>query len=250
MNGKQLSRTMLLAGALVFVASLFGGQWGVQAQDDNPQTDVIYGEANGEPLQLDIYQPTTSDNPRPAVILIHGGGGSYGERSDLTDHAQALSAAGYVVFNIHYRLLDEGKNPWPAQLDDAQLAVRWVRANASQYDVDPDRICALGHSFGGQLAALLGIRDTPDREGLALAEYSSRVACVIAIAGSVDPTQPSRGLGEGLDVALLGGTPSEVPEMYSDASPLAQVSADTAPFLVFHGTDDDVIPVEESPAIR
>jgi acetyl esterase/lipase len=215
-------------------------------QEIEPQTNVVYGVVAGESLLLDIYQPVAGEAPRPTVIVIHGGAGSYGDRSDLSEHAQALARAGYVAFNIEYRLLDGGKNPWPAQLADVQLAVRWVRANAAQYNVDPNRIAALGHSFGGQLAALLGMRDTPDSSDLPLTAYSSRVACVVDIAGSVDPTQPLEDIGAGLDVQLMGGTASEVPARYRDASPLAQVSAETVPFLIFHGGDDEVVPVEES----
>ena len=122
MKGQSLSRgVLLLAAAFVLAASPLGSLWSVDAQGNNLQTDVVYGEANGESLLLDVHQPpSASDVARPAVMLIHGGAGSFGERSDLADHAAGLSAAGYVVFNIHYRLFGGGKNPWPAQLDDAR----------------------------------------------------------------------------------------------------------------------------------
>src|SRR5688572_20224808 len=94
-----------------------------------PQT-VVYGEVGGVELILDVYQPVTSDTPLPAVILIHGGAGKFGDRSLEADRAQGLAANGYVAFNIEYRLLgDDGINAWPAQIDDTQLAVRWIRAN-------------------------------------------------------------------------------------------------------------------------
>ncbi len=211
-----------------------------------PQT-VTYGEVGGAELILDVYQPTVSDTPLPAVILIHGGAGSFGDRSDLVDNAQGLAAAGYVAFNIEYRLLEDGKNPWPAQLDDTQLAVRWIRANAEQYNVDPDRICSLGHSFGGQLAALLGVRDTSTESDLTLGEFSSRVACVVDIAGSVDALQPEIDeTMQPLMTLLYSGTPNEVPETYHDASPIAQVAAESAPFLIFHGADDEMVSVEQA----
>ncbi len=221
----------------------------MRAQDTvqtiKPKT-VTYGEMGGEKLVLDVYQPTANDTPRPAVIVIHGGAGSFGDRTEMAEYSQSLAAAGYVTFNIDYRLLQGGKNPWPIQFDDAQLAVRWVRDNAALYNVDPDRICSLGHSFGGQLAALLGERDTPDSGDLPLSKYSSRVTCVIAIAASLDPTQPLKDVGVGLDVALMGGTAKEKPELYKDASALANVDNKTVPFLIFHGTDDEQVPVEEA----
>jgi acetyl esterase/lipase len=211
-----------------------------------PQT-VVYGEVGGVELILDVYQPATSDDPLPAVILIHGGAGSFADRSVEADRAQGVAANGYVAFNIDYRLLDGGKNPWPAQLEDAQLAVRWIRANAAEYNVDPDRICSLGHSFGGQLAALLGQRDTPTTGDVLLEEYSSKVACVVNIAGSVDPLRPMEDVTlQSVVTGLYGGTAYEVRENYLSASALAQVDANTAPFLIFHGADDENISVEES----
>jgi dipeptidyl aminopeptidase/acylaminoacyl peptidase len=107
------------------------------------------------------------------------------------------------------------------------------------------RVGAYGWSVGGQLAALLGTRDTRDATA-PLASYPSRVACVVDLAGDVDLaayTQPPA-LHE--VVALLGGTPQEVPERYRDASPLSWIDGRTAPFLVVHGTQDDVVPIEQS----
>lgn len=236
----------LLVTAFMVITGTLSIHTPVHAQDFEVETDVVYGEVNGQKLLLDVYQPTGGSSPRGAVILIHGGAGSYGDRSVEADRAQGLAVAGYVAFNIEYRLLDGGKNPWPAQLDDAQLAVRWVRANAERYNVAPDRICSLGHSFGGQLAALLGVRDTKADSKLMLGEYSSKVACVVAIAAGVDATRPY--LDENVDVqmALYGGPPSKTMAARLDASPLAQVNTDTAPFLIFHGADDENTSVDEA----
>ena len=210
-----------------------------------PQT-VAYGEVKGEQLMLDVYEPAPSATPQPAIILIHGGAGSFGDRSDMADHAQGLAANGYVAFTIDYRLLNGLKNRWPAQLDDAQLAVRWIRANAATYNIDPDRICSLGFSFGGQLAGLLGVRDTAKDSGLPLSEYSSKVVCVISIAGGVDAMHPSLDTLVKVEMDLYGGPPSETLAARLDASPLAQVNADSAPFLIFHGADDEDTSVDES----
>ncbi|MBC7813614.1 MAG: alpha/beta hydrolase [Burkholderiales bacterium] len=247
MNGKSISRYLLaLSAALTVSIVVLRVQAVVRAQDVELQTDVVYGEVGGVELLLDIYESAASDAARPAVIVIHGGAGSYGDRSVEADRAQGLADAGYVAFNIEYRLLDGGVNPWPAQLDDAQLAVRWIRANAERYNVNPDRICSLGHSFGGQLAALLGVRDTLDDGNLTLGEYSSKVNCVVAIAAGLDTQQLYLDAVIQVEMDLYGGTPSESPDTYRDASPLAQVSADSAPFLIFHGADDENTAVEES----
>lgn len=242
---------------MVSVSSFFAVQTPVVlAQNATPaaipavhhENAVVYGEADGQQLLLDVAQPPPAAEPRPAVVLIHGGAMMFSDRGDLTAHAAALGAAGYVTFNIDYRLVDEaGNNPWPAQLDDAQLAVRWIRANAEHYGVDPDRICAYGHSAGGNLAAQLGTRDTRETGDPALADYSSRVSCVIELAGEMDQSIPSIiPDDEMIFNLLLGGTRDEVPEAYRDLSPISHVDPNDAPFLIMHGADDEFVPVEHA----
>src|SRR5829696_894364 len=219
------------------------------------ERDVVYGVVAGEPLLLDVYRSMPRGEPRPAVVLIHGGGMWTGSRAHMEYPAQQLARAGYVAFSVDYRLVDAAdtspitrgpiRHRWPAQLDDVQCAVRWVRAHATEYGIDPMRVGAFGWSAGGQLAALLGTRDTRDAD-TPLASYPSRVACVVDLAGDVDLaayTQPPA-LQE--VIALLGGTPQEVPERYRDASPLSWIGGRTSPFLVLHGTQDDVVPIEQS----
>jgi acetyl esterase/lipase len=213
----------------------------------NVERGVVYGVVAGEPLLLDVYRSPPYREPRPAVVLIHGGGMWTGSRAHMELPAQQLARAGYVAFSVDYRLVDAatGRHRWPAQLDDVQRAVRWVRAHAADYGIDPMRVGAYGWSAGGQLASLLGTRDTRDAAA-PLASYPSRVACVVDLAGDVDLatyTQPPA-LPE--VIALLGGTLQEVPERYRDASPLSWIDGRTAPFLVVHGDQDDVVPIEQS----
>src|SRR6478672_12865237 len=207
---------------------------------------VAYGSAEDEPLLLDLFRPPARAAPRPAVVLVHGGGMWTGSRADMADPARQLARAGYVAVCIDYRLVDlvTGRHPWPAQLDDVQRAVRWVRANAFRYGVDPARVGAYGWSAGGQLAALLGTRDTRDAAS-PLAAYPSRVACVVDLAGDVDLAAYTSPPALDEVVALLGGTSAEVPERYRDTSPLTWIDARTAPFLVVHGFLDDVVPVTQ-----
>ena len=203
-------------------------------------------------LTLDIHRPDGIETPVPAVIVIHGGAFSEGlDRSVMDDLASRIAAAGYVAANISYRLLapQGGVNRWPAQLEDAQTAVRWLRENAEELGIVPERICALGHSSGGQLAALLGLRGgMSSDEGV-----STRVACVVSLAGATDPAAffADDFVPEAFDprpatIDLLGGTPAEVPEAYEDASPLAWVNAEAVPFLILHGTSDAMLPVSQS----
>jgi acetyl esterase/lipase len=211
---------------------------------------VAYGEADGAPLLLDAYLPSAPATPRPAVIVLHGGAWTreYEDRSIMTDHARALAQAGYAAFNVEYRLttVAGGSNPWPAQLDDVQHAVRWVRANADEYGVDPERIGSFGHSAGGHLASMLGLRETRDTKVIpltspidpALAGYSSRVGCVVELAGELDMTLAFDGFIRDRVVDLVGGTPEEVPWAYGDASPLSWIDQDTVPFMVLTGALD------------
>jgi acetyl esterase/lipase len=207
---------------------------------------VVYGEADGTQLLVDIERPKTPGSLRPAVILIHGGALMFGARSDLFGFQVSLADAGYVSFSIEYRLFnpDTGVNRWPAQLDDAQRAVRWVRANAAAYGVDPKRIAVLGHSSGASLAAFLGNRDTRDNSDSALAGFSSRVACVVDIAGAMDvrtpyPDMPTAALGDAPGVASS-------PAALADFSPITFVDAKTAPFLILHGGADPLCPLAQS----
>ena len=209
---------------------------------------VVYGEVDGEELIMDVYRPPVRDAPRTAVIVIHGGGWTqgYGDRSMMVEEVEDLAGAGYVAFNVGYRLMDgePGHNVWPAQLDDVQRAVRWVRANAAAYNVDPERIGSSGYSSGAHLAACLGVRETRDNGDPALAAYSSRVACVVSLAGEMDLTIPyPQETDRQIVVNLLGGTAEEVPDAYRDASPNTWVDGASAPFLLMHGARDTIVPV-------
>ncbi len=211
---------------------------------------VVYAEVDGQTLRLDVYRPPARTAPRPAVVLMYPGGMGAGERSWMADAAQGLAAAGYVAFSIDYRLFDGGtRNRWPAQLDDAQRAVRWIRTNAATYGVDPNRIAAYGHSAGAQLAAFLGTRDTRDDAEPALAGVSSRVACVVDLAGTMDLSVPQTDAETiAWIAALLGGTAEAPPDAaaYRDFSPIAFVDEQTAPFLILQGGADFPVNIENS----
>jgi acetyl esterase/lipase len=227
------------------------------AQEATPEiettTGVAYGTADPDAQVLDVVRPTGPADPAPAVVLVHGGGLVLGPgRYEMDGVAKGLAQAGYAAFNIDYRLFDrrEGTNPWPTQLDDAQRAVRWVRANAATYGVDPDRIGALGWSSGGQLAAFLGVRDTRDNSDPALAAFSSRAGCVVDLAGPMDLTipYPYNEDDNRIVAEILGGTLDAPPAAaaYRDISPIAFVDETSAPFLIMQEGDDSVVPVAHS----
>lgn len=227
-----------------------------RAQDVAPEEiqtadDVVYGTVDGVDLLLNVARPADRPEPRPAVILVHGGGLVQGSRWDHGEAALALAQAGYATFCIEYRLFDltAGSPLWPAQLDDAQRAVRWVRANAADYGVDPDRIGALGYSSGGQLAGFLGTRETRDNSDSPLAAFSSKVTCVVTMGGLFDFTFPDAHLdGAEIDAGILGGSLDSLPapEAYEDYSPITFVNDTSVPFLILQEGNEDVIPYEHS----
>jgi dipeptidyl aminopeptidase/acylaminoacyl peptidase len=227
---------------MVLVSTAAISQPPAVAQEATPivetEVRVPYGEADGMPLYLDVVLPPAADSLLPAVVLFPGWNES---RYARATEAQELAKAGYVAVMVDYRM------DWPEFIDDGQLAVRWVRANAERYGIDPERICAYGHSSGAQLAAMLAVRDTRDTADPPLADYSSRVTCAVDLAGTADASLPSPVFGDDdWEVEHLGGTPGEVPEAYEDVSPLAFVDEQSAPMLVIHGTADTMVPVEQS----
>jgi acetyl esterase/lipase len=215
--------------------------------------DVVYGEVDGTRLLLDVQQPPAREDARPAVVLVHGGGlvTSGPGRYELSQAAAALAAAGYVTFNIDYRLFSQvdKTNAWPAQLDDAQRAVRWVRANAAAYGVDPDRIGAYGWSSGGQLVGFLGTRETRENSDPTLASFSSKATCAVTLGGVFDMTIPYQNrFDTENDMKVLGGSAEAPPDAaaYHDFSPISFVDRTSAPFLIFQEGSEEIIPYEHS----
>jgi acetyl esterase/lipase len=238
----QLTRRTALAGLAAGGIGL-GRQSGLvraqtpTADDVTQEMDVVYGEIDGNTLLLDVYRLPDRETPRPAVILIYGNSytAGYASRSQMFYPAIALALRNYACFVVDYRLLtgEPGVNLWPAQLDDVQRAVRWVRANAATYGVDPERIGSYGLSSGGMLASMLGLRETRDNSDASLSQFSSRVACVVTVVGDYDMTVPFSDAGDNqITVNLLGGTFAEQPAAYRDASPIAWVDEESAPFLI------------------
>jgi acetyl esterase/lipase len=209
--------------------------------------DIVYGIADEQPLLLDLYRPAApAATPRPAVVFVHGGGWAAGDKRDFGVGAQALARQGYVALSVNYRLASRGRNPWPAQLDDVQRAVRWLRANAQTYNIAPRRIGAVGHSAGGHLVACLATRETRDNADPALAVCSSRVTCAIDLSGPVDLVTSDNPQADGIIANLLGATNHARPDLARDASPILFVDAKTAPVFIVHGRRDDLVDVRHA----
>jgi len=220
--------------------------------------EVEIGRVGDRVLHVEIARPKDPPSaPMPAVLWVHGGGWSRG--SYKGNQAMALATKGYFTATIEYRLSGEAK--WPAQIEDCKLAVRWLRANAAKYNVDPDKIGCWGSSAGGHLDACLGTMDDPRFEGTGgYPGVSSRVQAVVDYFGPTDMTEGSAGIQrakegiqrakEGVDAAgplgLFGAHFAEKPELWRDGSPLVYVKAGDPPFLIAHGDKDMTVPIAHS----
>jgi acetyl esterase/lipase len=214
--------------------------------------DVEVGAGGGRTLHVVIARPKEPPKtPMPAVLWIHGGGWSGGSHAGNT--AMWLATNGYFTASVEYRLSGEAK--WPAQIEDCKLAVRWLRANAAKYRVNPAKIGCWGSSAGGHLVAFLGVSgDMPEFEGKGgYAGVSSRVQAVVDFCGPADMTGGSLGIqgatGDKDAQAPLGlaGAPfKEKPEIWRQMSPLTHVSPKAAPFLIVHGDKDTTVPILHS----
>lgn len=209
---------------------------------------ITYTSPDGQPIQLDLARPKESTVPRPAVLFIHGGGFRAGSREGYDGQIIRLATHGYVAATASYRLAP--KHPFPAAVHDVKAAVRWLRANAEKYNVDPERIGVTGGSAGGHLAQFLGVSgDEPRFEGDGgNAGVSSKVACVVNVYG---PSDLTRSYGKSVDAAevlplFLGGNLETARYQHVLASPLTWVSRGDAPTLVLHGTDDKYVAHEQS----
>ena len=219
------------------------------------EQNVVYGTVDGTSLTLDAYTPFDTSQRHPAIILIHGGGWSGGDKKFYEPMGRALAAKGFAAFSINYRLLTQAANKYPAQLDDSQRAVRWIRANAAKYHVDPQRVGALGDSAGGYLVALLGLRETRDNSDANLAKYSSKVQAVVDFYGPADftipPTDPSANiLAIAIVTNFLGKKQADAPDLYKASSPITYVDKQAAPFLIIHGTGDPLVSVDQSQRLQ
>lgn len=209
---------------------------------------IEYSAPGGEPLRLNLAMPREGSGPFPAVVCIHGGGFRAGKRETHDALCKKLAERGYVAVTVSYRLAPT--HPFPAAVHDVKAAVRWLRAHAGTYHVDPARIGALGDSAGGSLAQLLGVTaHVPRFDGDGgNPEQPCDVACVVNIYGANDFTRSYGRSKDAHEVLPLwfGGDLSTHRARHIEGSPLFWVTPDSAPTRCLHGTVDDHVALEQS----
>src|SRR6266536_2716994 len=177
-TGRWTRGAVGIAAAAALAAVVQSAPAGAAQGGVTVKNDVTYRTVDGEQLGLDVYQPAKKGKNRPAVVVVHGGGWTQGDKSLFAQQANQLAERGFVAFSVNYRLAPA--HPYPAAVDDVEAAVAWVRKHAREYGVDPTRIGALGGSAGGHLVGLLGT----DGEGSL--KTGHRVAAVVSWSGPMD----------------------------------------------------------------
>jgi alpha-L-fucosidase 2 len=203
------------------------------------RNDIEFSHPGGESLTLDAHIPEGA-GPFAAVILVHGGGWSMGDKQAafVKPLFPTLDRSGLAWFSINYRLAP--KHPYPAALRDVEEAIRYVKHHAKEFRVDPSRIALLGESAGGHLVALAGTHPQPD----------TAVAAVIPFYGAFDLEalvtprgEVSKGFRQFLSISDLSAKSRAV---LREASAASYVKPGLPPFLLIHGTRDEAVPYEQS----
>lgn len=252
LTGVRDVRVELIEGGFAFHSFTFLDESGAPNLWDIP---YVENSDNSEQM-LDIIVPEYAQGQYPAIVFIHGGAWVQGDKAEGGFYSGPDDALknGYVVVNVNYRLAQNAK--WPAQIYDCKAAIRYIRANADKYHIDPDRIAVWGASAGGHLAQMLATTNgNPEMEDLSMGngEVSSDIQAAISYFGISDvskwdtDTEALRGL------TPTGKTPTELllgdnytVEDALAASPISYVSESTVPILITHGGRDDLVPDEQT----
>ena len=257
----KFPRKILLALVLVLLFGFLGMKlwraWSTAAAKGSVKEcvrDIEYVPFSKNPFQtMDFYVPSKARfSPMPVIVWIHGGAWVSGDKNHPP--VEVMTARGYAVASLNYRLSQDAQHP--AQIFDCKAALRFLRAHAKEINIDPNKIGVWGHSAGGHLAALLATSgDVKELEGeLGNNSFSSRVDCaadwagptdLVTIASQAPPNCKIDFRSPSNPVAVLMGSNQPSPA-YLEASPVQWVSSDDPPILVLHAQDDDVVPVGQA----
>ncbi|MEO7133416.1 MAG: alpha/beta hydrolase [Vicinamibacterales bacterium] len=205
---------------------------GLEKNDAQVHRGITPGAPSDPSLTVDVYQPPTGDH-HPVLVQIYGGAWQRGAPGDNAAFARYFASRGYTVFAIDYRHAPAAH--WPAQIEDVRAALAWVRAHAADYRADATRLAIIGRSSGAQLAMIAGFDDPG-------------VSAVIDYYGPVnltrawhEPPRPDPIGSRSVLEAYLGGTPDQLPEPYTGASPIEHLSARLPPTLLIYGLRDHIV---------
>ncbi len=241
----------------VFLLIASGEPWytvGAAPDDIRVIHDIAYRTGASRQWKLDLaMKAETPATPRPGIVVIHGGGWLEGDKTSFASREHGVpgnivdfAALGFVAVTVNYRL--SGEAPFPAALEDCKCAVRWLRAHAKDYRLDPARIGAFGNSAGGHLALLLGMmgKDAGLEGDGPYQDQSSAVQSVVSDSGPIDLFDQYRtGTLREVCSRFLGGSPEgKRATAYRKASPMYQLAGSLPPFLLIYGVDDGQVPVE------
>lgn len=250
-------RTAILIGLLAALPAIGQSQAPDRAAEPfqlpagvQSELDIAYA-ADSPAQKLDLYLPTgTAAAPRPAIVVVHGGGwrGGDKQRGQWARIPAQYASDGYVAISVNYRLT--GEAPWPAQIEDVKAAVRWLRAHAEKHAVDADRIGAYGNSAGAHLVSLLGlVKQSDGLEGSG--PHQEQSSMVQAVCASATPTdflnwREPGAVPERLGRTFLAGPGDTLRDRARQASPITYARGDAPPFLLIHGTADRTVPIGQS----
>lgn len=221
--------------AAVGALGLCALSWGAHGQ-----TTFQYGPLPTQLLDA-CLPPTGATRAQQSVLLIHGGGWTGGSRQEEVPYCKYLAGIGIAAFTVDYRLDSVPGQQWPAQLADVQLAIRWIRANASSLGVNPAHLCSWGYSAGAQLAMMLGVLPAIEDTDMAqeLPSYSPQVQCAVSVS---PPSDLSLLWTDRIDLAMIGQLTDKSTTLLVDASPALRVTAASSPAYIVAGRNDAVFP--------
>lgn len=196
-----------------------------------------------EALYGDLYLPE-SEQLRPVVLMVHGGGWEGRSRGDMNWIAEELASHGFAVFNIDYRFAPE--HIFPTQLHDLQIARTWLNRHAEQYRLDVSQVSGFGFSSGAHLIALMALAASSNHaEALNQPYGGPETALSAVVVGGTPADLTTFGSGK-LIRQFLGGTKQDIPDTYRAASPITYVTDNAPPFFLFHGNMDSLVPFQQS----
>lgn len=246
MIAKALAAVLLLGAPAAAAQTLPGPDAWAQVKAPEATKDVVYLQASGKDLHLDVYRNTAFSGPRPVLVYIHGGAWWKGEKPASWGGFRAYLAAGFSVVTVEYRLTDVAHAP--AAVQDVRCALSWVKANAKAYDFDAERVVPYGTSSGAHLALMAGMLRAGNAIDLPACRDQPRISAILDFYGRYDlrPDLPganpsaARWLGDGPEAAALTLA----------MSPVTYVRQGLAPVFIVHGDADPTVPYQSSLSLK